>query len=156
MKNNYGFTLIEQIIYLSLVLVIITVLGGLEQGIIRSSATTGKTNELRQAGRLVIAKISQEIKTAQAITSLADKKIILTNSTGETLEFYLDESTGIVYYHDNTGEKRLSSEKIKVTNLTFTALGQGAKIDLTLTNNLTNLGTSLELFSAAIPRQALY
>lgn len=152
MINRKGFTLIEQLVYISLIIIIMSIFGVLEQEIVRSSNALIKTNEVRQAGRLVLNKISQEIKTANHWQLLTSGHLILEHQANQE-EFYWQESENAIYLN----AERLSSEKINITNLTFTAFGPaGIKINLTLAGNGNNSATTLNLSTTAIARPTLY
>lgn len=141
----------EQLIYISLLLVIIIAFGTLEQDIIKNFSAINQTNELRQSGRVLMTRINQEVKTARAIALVEDHRLVLRTESGSE-EFYWNADEGNLYLDS----ARLNSEKITVSSLYFSGLDHGVVWHLSIAPSDLTSGDNLEFSAVANPRAILY
>ena len=70
LKQNKGFILLEKLLYITFVSIALIVLTMFLVDVVRNSTTAINAKEVQQNNRLILSRITQEIKTAKQITSL--------------------------------------------------------------------------------------
>lgn len=118
-EKGSGFSLIEAIIYIALVSSITVVFTSFTVDVISSSVKSLAIKEVNQSARLVVSRISQEIKAARQITSVATNQLTLINYDGDTIEFNYDSLNNLVNIDTGSGDVQMSNSSIRVTDLTF-------------------------------------
>lgn len=118
-KKGGGFTLLEALIYISLVSAITIVFTSFTADVISSSVRSLAAKEVNQSARLVMSRISQEIKSAREITSVTANEIILTNYANETVIFNYDSVNELVNINLGSGNVQISNSSVRVTELSF-------------------------------------
>lgn len=150
--NKKAFTLVELVIYLSIVAVLLIVAGSFTWSIIKSDVKTGSHREIQQNGRLAMEKITRSIKAASEINS---------PNIGESGDFLSlamsneDLNPTVIELSDNeilltqgvNGPYALTSDQVLVANLQFTNLSYEdtpgtVRVEMTLDYN--NLGLQTE------------
>ena len=159
-KNERGFTLIEQIIYISLIVVMITIFTGFITDVIRGATKVVDAKEVMQNNQLAIARITQEIKTAKQIVSVEPQKLTIVDRNDNTSFFYLDTTEKSIRYDNSIEDLRITNDEVLVTVLNFSSVGNIIDIDLSMKKNKkhSNTGDPYELNSSstAVPRPGLY
>lgn len=117
--NNRGFTLIELLIYITLVALISIIFTGFTADIVKNASRSLVVKEVNQNARLILSRISQEIKTAKSIDSVSVNEITLTNFNDETFDLGFDSINSLAYIDTGSGDIPISSDVVRVTNLTF-------------------------------------
>ncbi len=160
-KNESGFTLIELLIYMSLVSVTLLVLMNFVTDVTKSAAKTKITREIQQNARLVLSRITQDVRTAQTIPTFSNGNtaITFTNSAGQTELICLE--AGEVRYIVGGGTcataQSLTTNKVNVTQLDFSNSANAVTINLTVgKNNQLDTINPLTLSSTVVPRRQLY
>ncbi|MCH8821840.1 prepilin-type N-terminal cleavage/methylation domain-containing protein [Patescibacteria group bacterium] len=146
-KNSDGFTLIEVLIYATIFVIIGVVISSYFIQIVSVTETSRRARESNDNASRAMNVITQEIRHATAVYTPTSK--FGTNSGQLSLEttrdlpdeenttyvdFYLDDE-GIYLKREDQVEELLTSEKVKVTNFTFTHLTGGT--DTSVQVNLT-------------------
>lgn len=127
-KNNSGFSLIEVLIYISVIAVITTAISAVFLSIAGGQARADAAAEINSNIRFVTAKINQDISAASAITQPA-----AAGQTLNTLSLAIGASSvnycviNSQLYRSSSGicdesSELLTSQAVKVSNLSFTRL----------------------------------
>ncbi len=133
-KNNKGFTLIETLVYVAILVIISVVIINIVLQMLSVNETTRQTREALDNARRGIETISQEIHHATSVytptsvfgsangqLSLETTRDLPSDETHTFVDFYVDNGT-LYLKRENQTAKNITSEKVKVTNLTFTSL----------------------------------
>ena len=161
-----GYSLIELLIYIGLVGVIIVIFTAFTADVLKTSAKALTIKEVNQSARLLLARITQEIKTAKTF-SVSPNQIDLTYAAGTPVTFSFDDTNDLVNYNDGAGNIQISNNTIRVTHLGFQQtvlqtypLIQAITIDLTVEQKnpqpSSNQKYQLQLSSTVTPRPQLY
>lgn len=125
--KNFGFTLIEFIIYIAIVAVILVLMIGFLWNIISGNIKETSYQEVQQNGRFVLTKINQEIKKATGIENpgLGASSTVLSLSMADPFlnptTFYL--ANGNLMIIQGLGQPyELTSDQVTVSSLRFTNL----------------------------------
>lgn len=105
MKKNRGFTLVELLVVVSLIIIIVGVAGDIVVTVVRSYNKTQITNEVEQNANFVINKLEKELRNATEVThpavGVSDNTVTfiktLSNGTTQTIEY------GVVDANDEFG-----------------------------------------------------
>src|SRR3989344_4201404 len=150
-KTVYGFTLIEMILYISLLTVLMTVLTSLFISILDNQLKTSETSEVEQDGRFIIARFIYDISQAQNITLPAT-----VGGTSSSLQFTqsginytYSPSNGNLQLSDGTYTDMLNSYNTSISNLTFQRLGNASgkntiSVHLMVTSKIQSPGGGFE------------
>lgn len=123
--NKNSFTLLELIIYISIVSIILVIVGNFSWNIIGGGAKTSAYREVQQSGRLIMEKISRYIKMASDINSptagLAGNSLSLEMSDEEINPTVISLSgNNLVIAQGVKQGYVLNSSRVLVNNLEFT------------------------------------
>lgn len=126
-KNGGGFTLIEFIIYIGLVVVILVLMAGFLWNIVFGDIKETSYQEVQQNGRFVLTKMTQEIKKATGINNPSpgnsDNILSLSMADANLDPTIFDVSEGILRItQGTTGPYELTSDRVNVSNIQFTNL----------------------------------
>lgn len=160
-SNKKGNTLVEIILYLSIITVFFTSMIGFTVSVVQSGQKARTMHEVSQNGRFIMEKIAREIKSANDVNYMASTfgtnpgVLSLVNNTGSLDPTVFDVLGGVVRITQGAGAPmNISSDLVNVTNLVFTDLSvpgrtTNIRIDLTLewrdkTMVLTNTSTSMQ------------
>jgi len=132
---NKGFTLIELIIYIGIVATVLVLATGFAWNIIQGSVKTACYREVQQNARFAMEKITRAIRAGQNPTTT------------------FSVSSDILYQNGVA----ITTDRIKVTNLQFTAIANTYKINLGIEYNNPNgrneYNASIDLESTACQRE---
>lgn len=79
-KNNKGFTLVELLVVVAVMIIVVGVTGDIVISIVRSYNKTQITNEIEQNANFVMTKLERELRYASSVLSVND-------NGGENLTF---------------------------------------------------------------------
>ena len=124
-KLKKGFTLVELIIYFSILSVFILILTDILVSVIDAQLSTQSTSAVAQDGRYIYARITYDINRAQSVSvpaNLGDtSNSLVLNISGTTYTYTLNgESLQIT---DPTGTYSLTGSDTKLSNLQFKRIG---------------------------------
>ena len=151
-KLNKGFTLIELLIYTALIAIFITGAITFALNIIQGRQKATIQTIVGQEARSIMARISYEINNAQTVVSLSANQLVLDN-TGSTTTIELAGNT-INLTTAGQGPFALTSNQVRVTNLTFTNNGsldsstKSVRVNLTIEQLNTNTSKTFEASSS--------
>jgi len=157
-KNNKGFTLIELLIYMSISTIIVAVLTSFIVDVSRNAAKTKITKEVQQNARILLSRMTQEIRNAKTVESVAPQQITIKNYSNQEITFCLFENK-LRYFVGTVCDattNSLSGDNVAVTNLIFGQNTDTISINLTVGQNSGSINKSVTLSSAVVPRSSLY
>lgn len=96
MKRNLGqagFTLVEILVVVSILLVSIGIAGDLIISVIRSYNKARILNEIEQNANFVLSKISYDLKNARSLDSVSASLLRITDQTGTQIEYTIESSS---------------------------------------------------------------
>lgn len=130
MKTNQikkpGFTLIELILYLSIVTIVMSALIPFAWSVITSGTKNSTQQHLFSQARFVSEKIKREIRNASDINSVAATSISLATSTPSTNPTIIDLSGGQIRITQGAGSAvNLLANNTTASDLTFTDFSSG-------------------------------
>lgn len=131
MEKQRGFTLVEQLVYLTLVVVLTVIISGIIADVARSANQVSTYTEVQQSSRLVLARIAQEIKTSRRVVSLSSTALSLEDVNGITRQISYSSATESVRLTSPSTNEPLSSERVRVISLVFRAVGNNA-VEITI------------------------
>jgi len=130
-KEKKGYSLVEMIIYISLIVMIMTSVVGIVIAVMKSSKYVGALNEIENSAILSLNRISREIRIASSATLLNSSNINFGTTT-----IYLNSNLGQIYIDDGSGQNPLTSSKINVSRLLFTKItstsSTAVRVEMTL------------------------
>lgn len=131
--NKNGFTLIEIILYVTIISIIITIITNFGLDTLKERGEQEIKQSVEQDANFVINKITSEIENAKKInrfesvfgTSLPNGKIVLNKKNNTVVTISLSGSS--VYYQEGINSpERISSPDINITKLNFLTNTTGA------------------------------
>jgi prepilin-type N-terminal cleavage/methylation domain-containing protein len=163
-KNNTqpnGFTLIELLIYMSIVTIGLVILTNFLADVTKNAARARTTQELQQNARLVMARLTQDIRTADSIDTVSPSTedhgsiTVIKNSIPIA---YSWDTNQVSYSYNNSAASIITTNKISVSQLRFAQSGNTISIQLTFQPLNTDNPTlnQVVLSSAVVPRPLLY
>jgi type II secretory pathway pseudopilin PulG len=160
LKQNKGFILLEKLLYISLVSIALVILTMFLVDVVRNSTTAINAKEVQQNNRLILSRITQEIKTAKQITSLEPTCISFIDSEDNPVNFYWDSGQEAIFYHSGLEDIRISNSDVRITQLDFNSFDEVIEIKLELENlkpgNHAVNPYHLQSSSLVVPREKLY
>ncbi len=139
MKKQYlpckkGFTLIELVLYMGILVLLIGVLSSIFSAIISVQLDSTATSSVDQDGRYLLAKFTHDVASASAILIPANPGDqtntlqITINSINYT--YSLDSNNNLQVVNNSTNETNvLNSYDTTISGLTFTRIGSGGNND---------------------------
>jgi type II secretory pathway pseudopilin PulG len=133
MKSR-GFTLVEAIVYLAILIIIVGAVVNLLLFVFRSNVAVQATREVEANVQIVMDQFAKEIRAAGSIytptTSASQLSLETTNSlpAGETstyIDFFLC-GTRVCVKRESQLPQALTSEEVEITSLQFTEVRTGA------------------------------
>ncbi|OGG12523.1 hypothetical protein A3D77_01155 [Candidatus Gottesmanbacteria bacterium RIFCSPHIGHO2_02_FULL_39_11] len=128
MKKNTGLTLIELIIYVTILLTLLAVTTKIFSSLIDSQLETSQTSSVEQDSRYIFARLSSDISRATSITTPS-----LLGQTSGTLTLVINGLNSTYSLNgnnlelsDNYGLYQLNSFGSTVSNLSFQRLGNAS------------------------------
>ena len=151
-----GFTLVELLIVVSVVLITVGVAGDLIVSIVRSYNKTKAYNEIEQNGNYALAKMTYDIRNAKSITTCSSSTLTMTDQSGNTITYNVTSSS--LPYRITRSQSNISSgvilamtnedstEGVNVTSATTftcqTTAPAWVRINLTLAQAKTGLAAT--------------
>ena len=159
LKQSKGFTLMELLIYVGIATVAIVVFTNFMVDVTKNASKAKITQEVQQNARLLLSRMTQEIRTAKEIIYVTSDQITFKNSSDDTITFYLNDDD--VYYDINSsGPVSLINDQVRVTQLNFQQNSDSVNIDLTVEQKDENVEAAkkgeINLTSTIVPRPLLY
>ena len=155
-----GFTMVELIIYLALVVVITTIFTGFTTSVVKNSARILAKNEVYYNGQFLLSRIIQEIKTAKNIGMVNTDSITMTNEYGQEVIVAFDSVNNTINYTLDSVTTIITLDYIRATELTFHQRGDSLiAIHLMVDNGPSNsvaFPHEANFYTAASPRSQLY
>lgn len=159
-KSGAGYTMIELLIYIGIVTAAILVFTNFMVDITKNSARAQVKQEVQQNARLILSRLTQDIRNAKQITGVNPEQIILKNPLDQDITFKWDNINKEITYDDGTGPIILSGTKIRVTQLNFQQNDSTISINLKVEQKNPNAQSAdkseITLTSAVVPRALLY
>jgi type II secretory pathway pseudopilin PulG len=150
-KNKKGYTLVEMIIYISLIVMIMISVVGIVIAVMKSNKYVGALNEIENSAILSLNRISREIRIASSATLLNSSNISFGTTT-----IYLNSSLGQIYINDGSGPNPLTSSKVNVSRLFFTKItstsSTAIKIEMTLNTSSSDISLSKDFNTTTVLR----
>jgi competence protein ComGC len=167
-KLNKGFSVMEMIIYISILTVLIVIVMNILISINRSEKIIRATKNIQTSGVSTLERITREVRSASDIDSLGSVfdvhpsrlSLVRTNPAGSvvrTVEFFLD--SGSLRVRENGVDLgALSDQSVEITNLVFRQFmndnSKGVRIELTLKSGAGSAERSLTLYATGIIRKS--
>jgi prepilin-type N-terminal cleavage/methylation domain-containing protein len=159
-KQQQGFTLIELILYISLLSIFLSGAIIFAWDVIYSREKAHAQRMVNQSASTAMMRIDYEIRNAETITSITPTQLVLSKG-GSTTTFNLNGTT-LEISQDGSGPFPLTSNQTKVTNLVFSETNtslvntKGVTIDITLEQTSNGLGGSFDSVSSIKQSVELY
>ncbi len=154
-----GFTLIELLIYISISTVVIVTLTTFVSDVSLNATRSKLDSAVQDNARLIINKLTQDIRTADSITSVNPTQLVLVNG-GTSIAYTWDPIDETVYYNAGSGPQALTANHIRVSSMAFADDGKAINIDLTVEqanpHAAENAQADITLHSSIAPRVRLY
>ena len=160
LKQNKGFILLEKLLYISFVSIALIILTMFLVDVVRNSTIAINAKEVQQNNRLILSRITQEIKTAKQITSLEPSRISFIDCENNPVNFYWDTDQEAIFYHNGFEDIRISNSDVRITQLDFISFDEVIEIKLELENS--KHGNHIlnpyhfQSSSLVVPREKLY
>lgn len=121
MKKSWGFTLIEILIYVSIVSLLMTVLIPFAWNVIEGGTKSATEREVFSNARFLSERIKYEIRNATNINSVSSTQISLANLNPNLNPTIINLSGNNMQIQQGSGSATtLNSQDTKIENLTFT------------------------------------
>lgn len=147
-KNSAGFTLLELLLSMGVLMILIGILTTVFGQILDVQIESKSTSSVTQNGQYIIARLVHDMQSAQTIVSPA-----LPGSQSATLQIrinsvdyiYSASPSGNLVLTNNNGTDVLNSNAASISALTFTRLGNGdsndtIRVGFTLTSRTQKVG----------------
>ncbi len=99
-KSSGGFTLVELLVVVSLIIIVVGVSGDIIVSLIRSYNKTQITSEVEQNANFVMAKLEKELRNASSVTSISATELTFTRQLAiggiETITYTIKDDGTIV------------------------------------------------------------
>ncbi len=136
-KGSKGFTLIELIVYLSIVGIILTGISYLILDILKGQASSYSDQEVNYQLRYISGIMVEDIRTASDIASLSEENLILVLAESENIAYSFDEnSKNLIRQIGSLEPAIINSENVEIT---------GGFINYSKFNRTKNVGVYLEI-----------
>lgn len=101
MKSEKGFTLVELVLVIALLVISVGVSSDIIVSLIRSYSKTQIINEVEQSANFVLLKIEQELRDATSVTVPNSSTLVFSNRDGNTITYTL---SGDILLRDVDGD----------------------------------------------------
>ncbi|NPV26197.1 MAG: prepilin-type N-terminal cleavage/methylation domain-containing protein [Firmicutes bacterium] len=91
--HQYGYTLLEVLATLSIIVILSTGIAGLFSSVARTWWTGASQAEAQYAARLAVERLSSEIRAATKLVLVESNRLVLINPDGNKIEFILTNHT---------------------------------------------------------------
>ncbi len=150
-KNNSGFTIVEMILYVAIVAIFMTGMVYFTLDIVYGRIKSFTHQEVNQNIRFTSKRIGYEIKNASAINSISESSISLATTDLARNPTIIDLSSGRIRIgYGSSGNCPtispcfLTSNKVNVSNLTFTDLSSGPSTNIKFSMTVDGIGNRKE------------
>ena len=131
--THRGFTMVELIIYMGILVILITMLTGIFTSVIDVQLASESTSSVDQDGRYILARLTHDLDNASSITTPA----IPSAQTSPSLQIIINsinyiysvDASGNLQLTNNNGTDQLNSANTSISGLTFQRLGNGDSND---------------------------
>jgi len=146
LQPNQGFTLVEMIVYIAIIGIVLVSFINFIISIMNAQAKTYSVQEVQSNGRMVLSLIVPRIRMADDVTSPTEGNFantLVLNMPNPNPDLIFTVSSGVLTMAEGVGTPvAVTSNKVNVSNLTFTNLSQpgrrdNIKIELTIEYNNT-------------------
>lgn len=136
-----GFTIVELIIYMGLLSILLAVVTEIFLSILDLQNQSTAVSNVSQDGKYIISRLGYDIRRSSEITVPASTGVKTENAAltidGEAFTYTASSSGGLVITQ-NSGSDYLTSNETRISNLSFTRLGNaGGKNSLMISFTLT-------------------
>lgn len=153
--NNRGLSLVETLLYLSIMSVLVVAILGFSTRLSLARLKNQSLEEIQQNARYSLARLATDFYQAQNIASDSTAKSLHLQNSGGDL-YYIFSEAGIYRQENSDPAVVLTSDRVIITNLAFNKVGdESLKIELTLQdyrygkrpefNNQLSISTALTL-----------
>jgi type II secretory pathway pseudopilin PulG len=125
-SKRAGFTLIELVIYTGLTVVVLGLLGGILVTVTRVQGVQNSSAQVTKELSFLMSSIKQSIRSADAINAVSATSLTFTAGGISKTIAYLGTPDFKITLTDPNGTEALSSTKIKIDNLEFGDIRDGA------------------------------
>ena len=160
-----GFTIIELMVYISIVTVAITVFSAFMLDVTKNASRSKTIKEVQQNAQFIMNRITNDIRHAQAVTipalGASGADLTLTMSPTLTATYHFDNAASTVTYQQNSGTAMaISNNQVRVTNLSFSNTGSAITVTLAMAQGLATAPVAGQynttLTSTAVVHSSLY
>jgi type II secretory pathway pseudopilin PulG len=158
-SRSAGFTVIELLMYIGIVSLMFVVFMSFIVDVTRQASRTRARADLQQNAQLVMARLAQDIRSAQTVVIPSAGRVEMTFSASPSKAYSFSGSTVDVEQPIGSPTVVLTTASIDVTNLQFTqdATTQAISIGLTVQpKNPTTVGDTVNMATTVVPRIFLY
>lgn len=166
-KRNAGFSLIEMLIYISLLVFMLIVIINILNGISKSGRLLKSSKNIDNSALVSMERIVREIRLAESVSASSTLGVnpgtlILSGvddlNNPRTVEFGLD--SGLIIMHENgVGLGPLNLSEARVTNLVFNLLtsssSRAVRTQMTIESGTSTWYKSEKFYSTTILRKSL-
>jgi prepilin-type N-terminal cleavage/methylation domain-containing protein len=147
-----GFTLIELLIYMAISAMVITVLTSFMVDMTKISVLVKTRKEVQENARLVLARITNDIRNAQSITAIGSTPVSTltlqkppdsTHASSYAATYSLSSSA--IFYNDGTNA-RITTQNVKVDIFTVQNQSTGIPDEVTVQLAISQAGTGASAF----------
>ena len=157
--TNYGFTLVELIIYMALLSAFLLILTNIFTAVLRVRVDSQSSSSVEQDGRFILARLAYDINRATADTVPSSTSLNLTIG-GQTYSYALS-GTNLQLTQPGSLVDNLNGSGSQITNLSFQKIANSGgredtiKIQFTLQSSAVPQGTTKEIrsFSTTVGRR---
>lgn len=122
-----GFTIVELVIYMGLMSILLLVLSDLFVSVLNIQSESEATSVIQQDGRYLLAKLNFDLTRVHSVTTPtlgATTPNLVVTISGQTYAYQLNGSN-LTLSINGASADQLNSYASKVSNLTFTRIGNG-------------------------------
>ena len=117
-KRKNGFSLVEIMVYFSLIGILLIILSGLVVTITKESLRLSYIREVNTSVQLIETKISQAVKNADNVTVLDSSRLEI-EKDGQTITFRYDPENQSVTVNNGFELEKISPDQVKIILLSF-------------------------------------
>jgi len=153
-KNKKGFSLIEILVYISILVFMLAIILEVVISITRSDRIIRTMRNIENSTILSMERITREVRQADSITVIEPDVLVLEKEDG-TVEFYLSNSR--LFIKENGVEiGALTASSTRVADITFTrfasSTSEGVRVKLTLESGTTTNYRTENFYTSVIKR----